>query len=172
VLAKIRGAAPVIVIGDNESRLKIAQDMGADFIINVNKVKDIIGEVKKLTEGRGADYVIEAVGTVKTYEQAFEMLRPGGTVAGFGITGFDDTMKVRPFDMVLNEKKMVSSCAGVGNDWNDSIKLLQHQRIKPEKMFSMEVPLEELESALKQLREDPKLIKVFVSPEISKRIIF
>ena len=81
-------------------------------------------------------------------------------------------MKVRPFDIVLNEKKLVSSCAGVGNDWNDAIRLLQYQRIKPEKMFSMEVPLEELEPALKQLREDPELIKVFVSPEINKRIIF
>ena len=171
-LSKLRGAAPIIVIGDNESRLKIAQDMCADFVININKVKDVISEVKKLTEGRGADYVIEAVGTVKTYEQAFEMLRPGGTIAGFGITGFDDTMKVRPFDIVLNEKKLVSSCAGVGNDWNDAIRLLQYQRIKPEKMFSMEVPLEELEPALKQLREDPELIKVFVSPEINKRIIF
>ena len=43
--------------------------------------------------------------------------------------------------------------------------------IKPDSMFSMIVPVEELESALKQLRTDPGLIKVFVSTEITKREI-
>jgi len=171
-LAKLRGAAPVIVIGDNEMRLNVAKEMGADYIINTNEVKDIVSEVRKLTEGRGADYVVEAVGSVATYEKAFEMVRPGGTVAAFGITGGDETIKIRPFDLVLGEKKVVSSCAGVGNDWNESIKLLEYGRIKPKKMFSMEVPLEELQAALEQLRTDSKLIKVFVSPEISKRVIF
>ena len=37
--------------------------------------------LKELTEGRGADYVVEAVGTPETYQQAFEMVRPGGKVA-------------------------------------------------------------------------------------------
>lgn len=171
-LAKLRGAAPVIVIGDNEKRLNIAKEMGADYIINTNATKDVIAEVKKLTEDRGADYVVEAVGSVATYEQAFEMVRPGGTVAAFGITGDNDVIRVKPADLVLHEKKVVSSCAGVGNDWNDAIKLLEYKRINPKKMFSMVVPLEELQAALEQLRTDNTLIKVFVSSEINERIIF
>ena len=171
LLARLRGAAPVIVIGDNAKRLAIAKEFGVDVTININDGKDPVAEVKRLTGGRGADFVVEAVGTPKTYEQALEMVRPGGTLAAFGICAGDDTITVRPFDLVLGEKTIVGSCAGVGTDWTDAMALLAHGHIKPQPMFSMIVPVEELEDALKQLRSDPNLIKVFVSTEISKREI-
>ena len=170
-LASQRGAAPVIVIGDNARRLAVAKEMGADIVLNVKEGKDPVAEVKQLTEGRGADFVVEAVGTPRTYEQAFEMVRPGGTVVAFGICAGDDTIKIKPYDLVLGEKTVASSCAGVGPDWSDAIALLAHGHIKPQSMFSMIVPLEELQAALEQLRSDPNLIKVFVSSEISKRQI-
>jgi threonine dehydrogenase-like Zn-dependent dehydrogenase len=145
--------------------------MGADYVINVKQVKDPVEEVKKLTEGRGADYVIEAVGTPETYELAFAMVRPGGTLAAFGITGKDDIMRVKPFEIVLGERRIVGSCAGVGNDWNDAIALLQYERVKPQLLFSMVVPLEELQAALEELQHNPDLSKVFVSSEAYKRDI-
>jgi threonine dehydrogenase-like Zn-dependent dehydrogenase len=168
-LARLRGAAPVIVIGDNAKRLSIAKEMGVDHVIDIRDGGDPVKMVKDLTGGRGADFVVEAVGTSATYEQAFAMVRPGGTLAAFGICGPDDTIQVRPFDLVLGEKTIVGSCAGVGTDWTDAMSLLAHGHIKPESMFSMVVPLEELEGALKQLRTDPELIKVFVSAEVTKR---
>ncbi len=170
-LAKLRGAAPVIVIGHNEKRLGIAKDMGADVIINVRNGADPVAEVMKLTDGRGADVVIEAVGTPATYEQAWAMTRRGGTLTAFGICSGDDIVKIKPFDWVLGEKKVTGSCAGVGPDWSDAIELIAHGRIKPEPLFSMIVPLEELESALKELRSNPSLFKVFVSAEVSRREI-
>jgi threonine dehydrogenase-like Zn-dependent dehydrogenase len=170
-LARLRGAAPVIVIARNPKKLAIAREMGADLTVNVNEVKDPVAEVKRLTEGRGADYVVEAVGTPQTYEQAFEMVRPGGTVVAFGICAGDDTIKVRPFDLVLGEKNVASSCAGVGPDWPDAIALLANGHIKPQALFSMIVPVEELEAALKELRTNPQLTKVFVSCDITKREI-
>jgi threonine dehydrogenase-like Zn-dependent dehydrogenase len=170
-LAHLRGAAPVIVIGDNPRRLAVARQMGADVVLNVHEIKDPVAEVKKLTEGRGADFVVEAVGTARTYEQAFDMVRPGGTLVAFGICAGEDTIKIRPFDLVLGEKTVASSCAGVGPDWPDAIALLAYGHVKPQSMFSMIVPLEELESALNQLRTDQNLIKVFVSSNISKREI-
>ena len=111
-MAVLRACAPVIVIGDNKKRLSIAKDMGADYTIDIHEVADPVAEVKKLTGGRGADYVIEAVGSVKTYEQAFAMVRKGGTLSAFGITGEDDVMQIRPFEFVLGEKKITGSCAG------------------------------------------------------------
>jgi threonine dehydrogenase-like Zn-dependent dehydrogenase len=168
-LARQRGAALVIVIGDNARRLAAAKEMGADVVLNIKDIKDPVAEVKKLTEGRGADFVVEAVGTTRTYEQAFEMVRPGGTVVAFGICAVEDTIKIRPFDLVLGEKTVASSCAGVGPDWPDAIALLAHGHIKPQALFSMIVPLEELEAALKELRSNQDLFKVFVSSEISKR---
>jgi threonine dehydrogenase-like Zn-dependent dehydrogenase len=170
-VAMLRGAAPVIIFGDNEKRLQIARDMGVDYAININEKPDMIAETRKLTGGRGADYVIEAVGNPKTYEAAFKMVRPGGTVTAFGIVPEDKNISINPYDLVLGEKSVASSCAGVGVDWLDSMALLAHGRIKPEKMFSMVVPLEELESALNELKTNPDLIKVFVSAEIKERKI-
>ena len=89
-LARYRGCAPVIVIGDNRKRLDTAARMGADYTIHIKDVPDVVEEVRKLTSGRGADYVVEAVGTVPTYAQALKMVRHGGTIAAFGITGGAD----------------------------------------------------------------------------------
>lgn len=171
VLAKLRGAAPIIIIGDNAERLVMAKQMCADYTININETPDAVAEVMKITNGIGADYVLEAVGTSKTYEQAFQMLRKGGKLEAFGICADDDYASLPPVQFVLQEKKVSGSCAGIGNDWGDAITLLQYNRIDPRPMISMIVPLEELEYGLKELRTNPKLIKVLVSPEIKERII-
>lgn len=168
-MAVLRACAPVIIIGNNKKRLQIAKDMGADYTIDIDEVDDPVSEVMNLTDGRGVDYAIEAVGTTKTYEQAFAMLRKGGTLSSFGITGEQDIMQVRPFEFVLGEKKITGSCAGIGDDWPDAITLLANGRIDPKPLFSMRVPLEDLEWALHELRQDPSLFKIFVSPEISER---
>ncbi len=168
-MAVLRACAPVIIFGDNRKRLQIAKDMGADYAIHIDDVADPVAEVMRLTNGRGADYAIEAVGKVETYEQAFAMLRRGGKLSAFGITGEQDVMRVRPFEFVLGEKKVTGSCAGVGADWPDAMTLISAGRINPKPLFSMKVPLEDLEWALHELRRDPSLFKIFVSPEVSKR---
>ncbi|HEY5587012.1 MAG TPA: alcohol dehydrogenase catalytic domain-containing protein [Ruminiclostridium sp.] len=170
-MAKLRGAAPVIVIGDSPAKLAMAKAMGVDITIDINEISDPVAEVKRLTNGIGADYVLEAVGTTKTYEQAFAMVRRGGKVEAFGVCPEGETAALPPYEFVLGEKKVSGSCAGIGNDWGDVINLLKYNRIDPRPLFSMVVPLEELESAMHELRTNRDLIKVFVSPEISERII-
>jgi len=168
-LAKLRGAAPVIIIGDNPDRLAVAKEMGIDICIDINKVSDPVAEVMKITDGVGADYVLEAVGTTKTYEQAFAMLRRGGKIQAFGICAPDDAAKLPPYEFVLGEKKVSGSCAGIGFDWGVAITLLKYKRIDPKGMYSMIVPLSELEDALNELQTNNKLVKVFVSPEATER---
>ena len=170
-LAKARGAAPVIVVGDNAERLEMAKQMAADFVIDITKTPDAVAEVMKLTKGIGADFVLEAVGSSKTYEQAFQMVRRGGKVEAFGICADDDFASLPPAKFVLEEKKISGSCAGIGYDWGDAISLLQYNRIDPSPLISMIVPLEELEDALNEIRKNQKLVKVLVSPSIKERII-
>ena len=100
------------------------------------------------------------------------MLRRGGTLEAFGICADDDYAKLGPAEFVLKEKKVSGTCAGIGDDWIDAIRLLEYNRIDPTPMISMIVPLEELEDALKEIRTNPQLVKVLVSPEISERQIF
>ena len=131
-----------------------------------------MAEVKKLTGGVGADYVIEAVGTTKTYEQAFEMLRRGGKLEAFGIAAQGDVAAIEPYEFVLGEKKVSGSCAGIGNNWGEAITLLKYKRIVPDTMFSLAVPLSDLDWALHELRRDPNLIKVFVVPDLKEKFYF
>lgn len=168
-MAVLRACAPVIVFGKNRKRLNIAKEMGTDYVFHLDDVADPVAEVMKLTGGRGVDYAIEAVGSVKTYEMAFAMLRRGGKLSAFGIAGEQDEMRIRPYEFVLGEKKVTGSCAGVGQDWPDAMTLISNGRINPRPLFSLKVPLEDLEWALLELRKDLSLFKVFVSPEISKR---
>lgn len=168
---KLRGCAPIIVVGDSDARLQMALDMGADYVINYTK-EDPVKKVMELTNGVGADYVIEAVGTSKTYEQAFAMLRRGGKLEAFGICAEDDMASLSPYQFVLGEKKVSGSCAGIGNNWGEAIKLLEYGRIDPKPMFSLAVPLKDLEWALHELRKDSNLVKVFVVPDLEEKFYF
>ena len=169
-MARLRGAAPVILLGDSVARLELARRMGvADHFINVAAVADPVAEVRRLTGGIGADYVLEAVGTPATYEQAFRMVRRGGVVEAFGVVQQGRTAAFEPFEFVLGEKKLRGSCAGIGVDWAHVINLLAYRRIDPKPLFTEVVPLEELGEAFHELKTNKELIKLFVSPEIDRR---
>jgi L-iditol 2-dehydrogenase len=83
-LAKAVYGARVIAIGRRKPQLERAKKMGADAaILNVDGA-DVEGPVRKLTEGRGADVVIEAVGLPELWQLAIQLLRRGGVVNFFG----------------------------------------------------------------------------------------
>jgi L-iditol 2-dehydrogenase len=90
-LAKAVYGARVIAIGRRQPQLDRAARMGADeLIVNVEGA-DVVGAVKRMTEGRGADVVIEAVGLPELWQLATHLLRRGGVVNFFGgcATGTD-----------------------------------------------------------------------------------
>ncbi len=99
-LAKVRGAR-VIVTGRGKERLTLAHTFGADSVIDVADLsdKEQLEAVRKETEAqRGADIVIEAIGTPATWELAAHMVRPGGLVNFFGgcPSGTQVTLETRP----------------------------------------------------------------------------
>lgn len=169
-LARLRGAAPVIVVDTQPARLAMARAMCADHVIDARETPDVVAEVMALTNGVGADYVLEAVGSSATYEQAFAMLRRGGRLQAFGICADDDVMRVPPMQFVLNEKRIGGSCAGIGHDWEVAIDLLRHGRIDPRPLISRVVPLADLESSLHELHGNRDLLKVLVAPGLDHAI--
>jgi len=82
-LAKVYGAR-VIAIGRRKSQLDRAERMGADEMLRSVDGVDVVKQVKDLTEGRGVDVAIEAVGIPEVWETALRLLRRGGTVNFFG----------------------------------------------------------------------------------------
>jgi L-iditol 2-dehydrogenase len=76
--------ATVIAAGKRPSQLAQASRMGADYVLDTSH-SNIVEQVRKITNGRrGADVVIEAVGSTETWQQAMGMVRRGGTINLFG----------------------------------------------------------------------------------------
>jgi len=82
-MAKKAGASQVIAIGHGRERLAMAEQLGADTVID-SRALDALQEVKARTNGYGADVVIECAGQKSTWEMAVEMVRRGGRVLWFG----------------------------------------------------------------------------------------
>jgi L-iditol 2-dehydrogenase len=82
-LAKLAGAE-VIALGRRQTQLERAESMGAKALLNTSTNADVVASVKTLTDGRGVDIAIEAVGKPTTWQLAARMVRRGGTVNFFG----------------------------------------------------------------------------------------
>lgn len=82
-LLSLRGCR-VIAIGRRRPQLDRAAKLGAAVTLSILEEKDIVSAVKRETMGYGADVVMEAVGTVDTWQQAILMLRRGGILNFFG----------------------------------------------------------------------------------------
>lgn len=160
-MARICGAAPVIVIGKHQERLDVAKKMGADH--TVLHGPDEVDQVWKLTESRGADFVIESVGRVETYEQAFKLVRPGGRILAFGLAEAGKMARVEPFQMVLREMSVIGSVAGMGEDVYDAIRLVSNGRFSLEPFTSTQLPLEKISEGFEMVERDKSILKVLIN---------
>jgi len=99
--AKLMGAALIIGVDGDDTRLAMSKRMGADVVLDYRNC-DVLFEIKKLTGG-GTDVAIEALGTQQTFESCLRSLRPGGTLSSLGV--YSGKLQV-PYD---------SFAAGIGD---------------------------------------------------------
>lgn len=78
-VAKALGASPVILTGTRDNRLEMGKKLGADHVINVRN-EDPVEAVRKLTGGKGVDYVLECSGAPNAVNEAAQMLNRGGKI--------------------------------------------------------------------------------------------
>src|SRR5271163_2133000 len=78
-VAKALGAQPVILTGTRDNRLQIGKTLGADYVINVKK-RDPVAAVRELTNGKGADYLLECSGAPDAVNEAAQMVNRGGRI--------------------------------------------------------------------------------------------
>jgi alcohol dehydrogenase len=109
--AKLMGAALIIGIDGDETRLRFARKMGADVVLDYRK-QDVVAEIKRLTGG-GADVAIEALGTQQTFESALRCLRPGGTLSSLGVYSGKLELPYEAFAAGLGDHRVVTTlCPG------------------------------------------------------------
>ncbi|WP_242509413.1 zinc-dependent alcohol dehydrogenase [Rhodovulum imhoffii] len=156
-LLRASGAAPIIVTDLSDDRIAIALDCGTD--IGVTDPAQLQQAVVDATGGRGADVVIESVGNPTLYREALRLMRKGGHLAAFGLTGPGETLALPILDTILQENSVKRSVAGMGQDMHDALTLLVHGRIRIAPFTRASYPLAEIQPAFETIADRPKDLK-------------
>lgn len=126
--ARVAGAGLIIAVESIPERQEMALRMDADLVLDYTKV-DVIAEIKKRTDGRGADVAIEALGNPKTFENALRSLRPGGTLSSLGVYETNLQIPLDAFGAGLADIKIVSSlCPGGSERLRRMMSIIQNKR--------------------------------------------
>jgi 2-desacetyl-2-hydroxyethyl bacteriochlorophyllide A dehydrogenase len=161
ILSKGSGASCVIVSEPDEKRRNLAKALGADVVIDpLNEELDLA--VKEVSGGIGPDVVIEAVGSIRTYESSVAVVRRGGKVLAYGAAPQDAYMQLRPFDVYAKELTIVGSYAGTYGTWPRAISLLDGGRFDPSLIVDSVRPLAETIDAIKGLERDRSIVKIHI----------
>jgi 2-desacetyl-2-hydroxyethyl bacteriochlorophyllide A dehydrogenase len=163
-LSRLAGAARIMVSEPEPARRALAAKLGADMVLDPTAT-DIGAGVREATRGVGPDVVIEAVGTIATYEAAFGLVRRGGTVLAYGAAPAGAKMSLSPFDIYSKELTVVGSYAGSYDTWTRAIELLAAGRFDPSLIVDSVRPLAEAVDAVYELESKKELVKVEIQVE-------
>lgn len=155
-LLRTIGAAPIIVSDISPDRLAMAKAGGADYAVPPETLTET---VLAATAGRGADIVIESVGQPVLYAQAQKLMRKGGHLAAFGLTGPGETLAMDILQTILEENSVKGSVAGMGQDMHDALTLLTHGRINTSPFTGADYPLAAIQDAFDSFADRPQDLK-------------
>ncbi|MEO5881164.1 MAG: NAD(P)-dependent alcohol dehydrogenase [Caldimonas sp.] len=163
--AKLSGAAMVIGVDRIAGRLAIARKMGADHVIDAGKV-DPVEEIMRLTDGRGVDVAIEALGTQQTFEACLRVLRPGGTLSSLGVYSTDLTIPLGPFAAGLGDHTIVTTlCPGGKERMRRLMAVIAARRVDLESMVTHRFKLDDIEAAYELFgHQRDGVLKVAITP--------
>lgn len=165
-LLKAMGAR-VYLVDIVEEKLEMALQLGADGVINAQQ-DDPVKEIKKLTEGRGADISFEFIGLPKTIIQAIDSVRRGGTIMDIGSVMEPITLSMAPFvdyGLAMSKEltlKTVSHCSR--KDMSKLVELLGHTKIDFE-LGTEKVSLDDINDGFDTKRDSDKF-RVIIMPEL------
>lgn len=162
--ARLMGAALVIGVDGDEARLKMAQRMGANVVLDYRAV-DVKEEVKRLTNG-GADVAIEALGTQQTFEQALRCLRPGGTLSSLGVYAGKLHIPYDAFAAGIGDYRIVTTlCPGGKERMRRLMEVVRHGRVDLTPLLTHRYALNDIVEAYQLFGERREnVVKVAIIP--------
>jgi L-iditol 2-dehydrogenase len=155
--------AEVLLFGGNDQRLEIGKKLGAIKTFNYRKIADISSIVKELTEGWGADVVIEATGMPSVWESAIACARSGGTVNLFGGCPRDTTITVNTEQLHYSELTIKGVFHNTPEFVKEAIALIANRQIPFELLLDEHRPLKDLEQVFADMKAR-KVLKVAITP--------
>ena len=162
-LAKARGAGKVIVTDVIESRLEMCKPFGADIVIN-SAENDLVAEVLKMTNGKGADVIITANPVGYTQVQAIEMAKKGAKILLFGGLPHDKSKPEIDTNIIhYRGLQLIGTTTFAPRHHLLALSLMQSGRIPGQKLVTHRLPLSEFEYGVK-LAVEGKALKVVFLP--------
>jgi L-iditol 2-dehydrogenase len=162
-LAKVAGAS-VLMIGTNQDieRLKLAKELGADGVISVQEVSDIVEWVTDRFGGNGADVAIECSGGAPAAKTLTDVVSRGGRFCQMGLYG-----KAIPFDqdaVCYKELVVTGTNASVRPAWTRALKLLAERKVDARRLISHRFAIADWDKAL-EVMKSKQGTKVILKPD-------
>jgi len=157
------GAREAIMIDLVDERLEAAKKLGADETINGGR-EDVVKNVKSLTDGYGADVVIEAIGLAATWEQALKLVRKGGVVLEFGGCPPGTEVNVNAEQVHYGELTVLGAFHTTPMHFRRALDYIGARTIDVRPLITREVDLEHIRDAFEVLSTSKKEIKIGIIP--------
>jgi threonine dehydrogenase-like Zn-dependent dehydrogenase len=163
--ARLMGAARIIAIESVPARAAVSRRMGADEVVDFTH-EDPVAAIMKLTDGRGVDVAIEALGKQQTFEWALRVLRPGGTLSSLGVYSSDLTIPLDAFAAGLGDNRIVTTlCPGGKERMRRLMAMVESGRVDTGALVTHRFSLDDIETAYDLFaHQRDGVLKVAITP--------
>ena len=163
--ARLMGAALIVGVDRIEKRLHLSRTLGADEVIDYTE-EDPIAAIKRLTEGRGVDVAIEALGTQQTFQACLEATRPGGRISSLGVYGGKLEIPVEPYIYGIGDKQILTTlCPGGKERMRRLMEMVRHGRLDLSPLITHRFSLDQIEDAYELFgNQRDGVVKVALTP--------
>lgn len=163
--ARLMGATRIIAVESVSERQSMAKQLGADEVVDFSKV-DPVYEIMRLTDGRGVDVAIEALGRQQTFEAALRVLRPGGTLSSLGVYSDDLKIPLQPFAAGLGDYTIVTTLCPGGKERMDRLmNVVASGRVDLRPLVTHRFKLDQIEAAYELFgHQRDGVLKVAITP--------
>jgi threonine dehydrogenase-like Zn-dependent dehydrogenase len=158
--AKQRGAERIIAMSRHEPRQKLARDFGATDIVT-ERADAGVARIKELTNGLGADSVLECVGTSEAMTQAIRSARRGGHVS---YVGLPHGVQLDGQELFFSLVHLHGGPAPVRRFLPELIDLVWKRKVNPGKVFDLTLPLDRVADGYRAMSER-RAIKALLQPQ-------
>jgi threonine dehydrogenase-like Zn-dependent dehydrogenase len=162
--AKLMGAALIIGVDGDDTRLHMAKRMGADVVLDYRNT-DVIAEIKRLTGG-GVDVSIEALGSQDTFEKALRSLRPGGTLSSLGVYSGKVQIPYDAFAAGIGDHRIVTTlCPGGKERMRRLMEVVRSKRVDLTPLLTHSFSLDDIREGYRVFGERLNgILKVAIKP--------
>jgi len=125
----------------------MARQLGANVTLNTRD-GDPVAAIKQLTDGRGVDVAIEALGRQETFENALRSIRPGGTLSSLGVYSGKLIAPYEAFYAGLGDQKIVTTlCPGGKERMRRLMAMIEHRRVDLSALITHKFALDDIDAA-------------------------